>query len=105
WYIGFGICIYLGVKLANSFKENTFEEERRVIVQPKKDILYLDVMSSSVTINDLNFISINNRKLNYGKISLNIIPSETDSFELIQINSARGESIKAASSRARGIRY
>ena len=117
WFIGLGICIYLGIKLGVQFKEKAIVEENLSISQPKNNKLYLSVKNDSyfdyrndrydsfVTIKDLNFIVMNDKKINYGYVTLNIIPSETDSFELLQINTARGENKKDAIGKAKNIRY
>ena len=118
WIIGWILVGIAGVQVGKEFSENTTSRQVAGIVQPKSDTLYLRVKTdkkydftseeaydSRVMIEDWNIVQINDQKVIFGWPKLDIVESETDSFELVMIRSASGSEKREAQMRARNINY
>ena len=116
WLIGLVICLFVGVKVAANFKEGDNVRNSMPLIQPTQQKVILEMTHSAneekdygsgfgknwksdfdVTLTDDQFISKN--------LSVDIVRSRTDSFELVEIFYARGSSKKSALENASRIKY
>ena len=118
WIIGWILVGIAAVQVSREFSDNTTTRQVADLTQPKSDTLFLRVRAdkkydftteesydSRVKVDDWNIVQINERKMIFGWPRLDIIESETDSFELVMIRSASGSEKKEAQMRARNISY
>lgn len=118
WLLGLGIMIYIGIVIGNDFNEQATNKQQIHITQPKNNVLYLDVNPTieddiDITYNyrrranfgDWTMISKDDKVFSIGYPTMNIVPSETDSFELVEIRTANGIDKKEALYRAKNIDY
>ncbi len=125
WLAGFMIVLYVGIKTGIDFNENGKVKEE-IQLQSKKDTLYFKLNSGKDLMADLNltdddddeiknkkrhrrsdFVIANNGHAKYvvGRVTLNIVPSTTDNFELYVVKKAKGEDKRSAVDRAKNIQY
>ncbi len=119
WLCGLCILIYSGIQVGNDFSEKASVKQKIEITQPKNNLLFLDLNTLTqdeddvdityhhhrIHFKDWTIISKDENKFRLGYTSMNIVPSETDSFELISIKSASGFDKKEANYRAKNIDY
>ncbi len=126
WTLGFLLFIYTVIVLVRDFKVKVKTNHNIALQQPKSNILYLRISPSenwndeeeyeeSIQYNDKRltiksnnkwgFISFDEKNMVLGPAQLNIVPNESDSFELIITGIARGETKKDALNRAKKIKY
>jgi phage shock protein PspC (stress-responsive transcriptional regulator) len=118
WIMGWILVAIAAVQLSREFDETTTSRQVGDLDQPKSDTLYLRVRTdkrydftsekaydSRVMIKDWNIVEMNDRSMIFGWPRLDIVESETDSFELVIIKSASGTEKKEAQMRARNISY
>jgi phage shock protein PspC (stress-responsive transcriptional regulator) len=128
WFIGFVIVAYVAVSTGKDFNENGKIKETFQLTQ--HDTLYLKMNAGTELANSLHIdLGDNEEDTHHGKVRifrrhdnyiigenngqkqvvgyarLNIVPSLTESFELIVVKQARGENKRAASERAKAIQY
>lgn len=120
WLCGLGILIYTGINLANDFSEDA--SVKRNIELTQKDTLFLSIKNLQRYTDDMEGFR-SKKHFRVGKVKwsmieqadgksyfncpleLDIIPSETDSFQLTEIKMASGGTKSEAGLRARNIRY
>lgn len=118
WLIGLVMMLYVGAVMASDFNEQASNKQRVDIKQPLKGTMYLDLSPDSeddvdmpgrhhrtINFGDWDLLSKDENKFRIGYPDLNIVPSETDSFELVAIRSANGYDKKEAVNRAKNIDY
>lgn len=118
WVVGLIIMIYVGVQVSNDFKEEASLKQKIELSQ--KDTLYLSVKNLSKYLDEgehsyergrhqfgrfkWDYIEKDGDKTFFNDlINVDIIASETDSFQLVEIKSACGIDKKEATFRARNI--
>jgi len=116
WLIGLGICLFIGIRVADNFSEKENVRNSMELIQPKNNKVVLEMVHTNneekdygygfgrnwksdfdIKVTEENFISSN--------VSIDIVKSQTDSFELVEIFYARGNSKKAALENASKINY
>jgi phage shock protein PspC (stress-responsive transcriptional regulator) len=116
WLIGLGICLSIGLKVAGNFSKVDKLRNSMELIQPPNNRVVLEMIHNKneekdygsryggtwksdfdLSITDEHFISKN--------VNVDIVKSQTDSFELVEIFYARGESKKSALENASKIRY
>jgi len=116
WLIGLGICLFIGIRVADNFSEKENVRNSMELIQPKNNKVVLEMVHTNneekdygygfgrnwksdfdIKVTEENFISSN--------VSIDIVKSQTDSFELVEIFYARGNSKKAALESASKINY
>ena len=116
WLIGLGICLSIGIKVAGNFSKADNIRNSMELIQPPNNRVVLEMIHNKneekdygsryggswngdfdLSITDEQFISKN--------VNVDIVKSQTDSFELVEIFYARGESKKSALENASKIRY
>lgn len=121
WLIGIALVVYIGVRIGNDFSTEAYNKRRIAITQPAGKKLYLDVNPSDedkdnhiihfshrrnrVRLDDWSIISKEDNHYRLGYPVLDIVPSETDSFQLIVIRTAHGADKGEANELAKTIRY
>jgi len=116
WVTGLLICIYVGLMVSRDFKVKVKTEKSIVLYQPKSNILYLKVNTkdrsgkfleedNDETGSEYDLIRFDEKSITLTPVTLNIVPSETDSFGLILTGTARGEGQKDAMNKAKRIKY
>lgn len=117
WLVGLGILIVNGIDLMSDFSEDA--NIKQSVELNQHDTLYLSMQnytpySSAATgkrhfkIGNIrwNMVEDSNGKDHFNcPVELNIIPSETDSFQLTEIKMASGANLDEAGQRARKIHY
>lgn len=121
WACGLTIMIYVGIKVGNDFQDDASIRQQKELKQ--KDTLILSVKNLAKYLeNDQrmhksrnhyrigrlkwDFMEKNNDEIYFNcPVTLQIVPSETDSFQLIEVRSACGIDKKEASFRAKNIKY
>ena len=121
WVIGIAMVIYIGVSIGNEFSSQSYVKKKISITPPTGKKLYLDVKPSDEesTISYVRFLHHNRRNYNdswtvfskedshyrLGYPQVDIVQSETDSFQVVVLQSAFGRDRKEASSLAKNISY
>lgn len=121
WLIGIALVVYIGVRIGNDFSTEAYNKKRVAITQPIHKKLYLDVNPSEddkddhiirfshrrnhVRLDDWSIISKEDNHYRLGYPVLDIVPSETDSFQLIVTRIARGADKGEANELAKNIHY
>lgn len=118
WLCGLGLLMYVGFQLANDFSEQASVKQKTELIQPKTGIFYLD--AKPLNEEDINITYHQRHRIHFGNWimiskdenkfrlaypTLNIVKSETDSFELVVIKTASGFDKKEAGTRAKNINY
>lgn len=113
WLAGIVICGIVFLQLASDFSKKETTEIIVGLEQPTGDTLHLDIGKDIFDDRNIHYDFIPDRdvpiirsdegKIYFGNPRLDIIRSETDSFEVVMIKSAKGASKKQALNRARGI--
>jgi phage shock protein PspC (stress-responsive transcriptional regulator) len=122
WFVGLIILAFVGVKTGQDFTETGKVKEEVKLVQ--SDTMILKLNKSKELMEILGMLKeedgrfrIHNRHSDYmigkddhtkflvGHASLNVLPSQTDSFELYFIKKARGAEKRIAVERAKSIEY
>ncbi len=130
WLTGFLVVLYVGVKTGTDFSEGGKVKEQ-IQIQSKRDTLYLTLTKGSKLLEALNLnesdiedydsdgnhMKVHTRHSDYiigkndnakyivGYASLNILPSNSDNFELYVVKKARGMDKRTAVERAKVIKY
>jgi phage shock protein PspC (stress-responsive transcriptional regulator) len=118
WMAGWVLVVIAGLQVGREFSEKATHTQELTIQQPAGDTLYLKVRSdkkydfsnnemydSRVIINDWNIVDVDEKKLVFGFPRLDIVESETDSFQLIVKKTANGLTKKEATIRNKNITY
>jgi len=118
WLCGLVLILYIGLKVGSDFSEQASTKQNINIIQPKGNILYLNLKPMpeddldvgyakhhNIRLGDWTMISKGEDKFRLGYPTLNIVVSPSDSFELITIKSAQGFNKKEAVNRAKDIDY
>lgn len=117
WLVGWVFTIWAGIKIGKELDDSATSRQQVKLTQPKSDTLYLRMRADSrfdfednaydsrVTLGDWNLVEVDDKKMVFGYPNLDIVKSETDSFELTVIKSANGPTKKDAQVYARNIRY
>ena len=119
WFIGLGLVIYIGIKIGNDFSEEATVRERIEITQPTTSMLTLDLKASpdedleityknhhhKINLGEWAVISKDDNSFRLGYPTLNILPSETDSFQLVAVKNSNGRTKKDATAYASNIDY
>ncbi len=104
---------FVGLDTGKQFNEEAEVTKTLSITQPATDTLYVDVMDDVYFSNDfqdhheyfLELIEIEGEEVIRGDTYLDIVPGNTDRFEVVYRSSSRGPTQKEAIRRARNIRY
>ena len=121
WLIGIAMVVYIGVRIGSDFSTEAYTKKRLTITQPPNKKLYLDMNPSDhdqndryfrygrhgrrVRFDEWNIISKEDNHYRLGYPRLDIVTSETDSFQLVVIKTAHGENKKEANELAKNISY
>lgn len=123
WLSGLALVVYIAIVIGSDFNDQASNKQKLEIKQPG-DTLYLDVNKTldyneedydlnnysysnhnRVYFGDWLLIAKNDNKFRIGYPEMNIVMSETDSFELVAIRTANGFDKKDAANRAKSIDY
>jgi phage shock protein PspC (stress-responsive transcriptional regulator) len=117
WLGGVALLLFIGYQVIGDFSEEASSTQKIELKQPISQVLYLDLKPMA---DDMDFTYRHTGKINFGDWSiiskddskyklaypkLDIVASETDSFQLVVIKSANGFNKKEATYRARNIDY
>ncbi|MFH1322181.1 MAG: PspC domain-containing protein [Bacteroidota bacterium] len=117
WISGCILFTYISVQMINDFAKKGVSKKSILVSQPKGKTLYLDVLDGEFQENDVDeydsrivfddwYCFYNDgERINFGYPKLDVVRSKTDSFEIVLIYTARGESRKKANKRAGNINY
>ena len=114
WLAGCILFGYVGIQIADDFSKKGVAKKSVAIPNPPGNTLYLAVAGdeyddsdydSKIVFGDWNCYFNDDQEINFGQTRLQIEKSETDSFEIKMIYSARGKSRKEAVKRAENINY
>jgi phage shock protein PspC (stress-responsive transcriptional regulator) len=121
WLIGIALVVYIGVCIGNDFSTEAYTKRRIEITQPANKKLYLDMnvadedkadhyirythRGSKIRLDNWNIISKEGNHYRLGYPRLDIVPSETDSFQLVLVKTAHGEDKAQANELAKNISY
>ena len=118
WLCGLGLIIYIGYTIGNDFAEESTVKQKIEITQPTSQVLYLDLKPlpdeeldvtynhhHKVHIGNWSIVSKDENKFRLSYPSMDIIKSETDSFQVVLIKTADGYDKTDASHRAKNIDY
>ena len=117
WLCGVGLLLYIGYQVIGDFSEQGSSTQNIEIRQPTSQVLYLDLKPMAddidikytrrgrVNFGDWTIISKDDDKYRLAYPRMDIVASETDSFQLEVIKSANGFDKKEATYRARNIEY
>ncbi len=119
WLAGLLLVIVLGNQIAGLFSEKATSKHSFQLDQPNCDTLFLKVSGNRdygyehrrmgrhmrVKVNRQDVISADSAHLNFGFPELDIVLSETDSFEIVVYGESRGKDRKEALHLARSIAY
>ncbi|MEO6903493.1 MAG: PspC domain-containing protein [Bacteroidia bacterium] len=119
WLFGLALTVYMTIEISNEFSQQAYSKESIKINQPINETLYLD--AKTIPNADFTFLfNQRNRKIDFynkflfsktdstfslGYPTMEIVESETDSFQLVVIKSARGFDKKQAIKNAKNITY
>jgi phage shock protein PspC (stress-responsive transcriptional regulator) len=117
WLFGLALMVYIATVIGSDFSEQATNKQRIEIRQPVNG-LYLDLAPTSdedieimnkrhrrINFGDWILLSKDDNKFRIGYPELNIVASETDSFELVAIRTANGFDKKDAVNRAKNIDF
>jgi phage shock protein PspC (stress-responsive transcriptional regulator) len=118
WLCGLGLIIYIAIQIGNDFSEQASAKQYIQIMQPKNQTLYLELKPmpeddidltyhhrSTINFGDWTMISKDENKFRLAYPTMDIVPSETDSFQLAVIKTADGYDKKEAAYRCKNISY
>lgn len=121
WLAGLIMVIILGNQIARMFTDESTHQNKIVLASPKSGTLYLKVKGGNentynydeershnhvrINIKNKNIVSIDNENINLRYPELNIVRSETDSFEVVIYAKSRGKDRKEALRYAKNISY
>ena len=121
WLAGLIMVIILGNQIAGMFTDESTHQNKIVLASPKSGTLYLKVKGGNensydydeershnhvrINIKNKNIVSIDNENINLRYPELNIVRSETDSFEVVIYAKSRGKDRKEALRYAKNISY
>ncbi len=118
WLVGLVLTLYIAFEVGNDFANESSTKQVVDIKQPAGNTLYLDVKPTDEEdldtrfkhknrfhIGDWDIISKTENQFKIGYPILNIVPTESDSFQLVAIKTANGFDKPEALNRARNIEY
>lgn len=116
WLIGLAICLFVGVRVAREFSEKESVRREIPLMQPSGNVMYIEMENvkneekeydeeTKDNWDDDFYLNLNSHEFMSKNIKLDIVKSQTDSFELVEILYARGSSRKAAIENATHISY
>ena len=114
WLAGVGICIYTGIQIGKDFRDTARHRQMAKITQPKTDTLFISLDNSELSQqveeeygsnHDREIFRLEKDRIHLGVAKIDLVKSETDSFEVVVVRSARGINDKLASERAANIDY
>lgn len=116
WLVGLGICLFIGLNVANDFSERDNVRNSMELIQPNQKKIYLEMAHSKNEEKDYGStfnrnwksdfdITVNGDKLISNNVNVDIVKSPTDSFQLVEIFYARGSSKKSALENATRLNY
>lgn len=121
WLAGLILVIILGNQIAGMFTDESTHQNKIVLASPKSGTIYLKVKGGNensydydeershnhvrINIKNKNIVSIDNENINLRYPELNIVRSETDSFEVVIYAKSRGKDRKEALRYAKNISY
>ncbi len=119
WLAGLVTLIFVIYDLAQEFDEEATQKEVVHVIQPRGNTLYLQVQGGEKYVYDDDEKSYHRRSIHIGRWTsngsdadfsmgfpkLDIIPSDSDTFELMVLKSSHGTTKKEAIGRARNIDY
>ncbi|TAH39205.1 MAG: PspC domain-containing protein [Bacteroidetes bacterium] len=116
WLIGLGICFSVGIKVASNFKEKDSVRNSMSLMEPTRKKIVLEMAGAKNEEKDYGYgfgnntnsdfdVSITDDQFMSGNVKVDIVKSPTDSFQLVEIFYARGNSKKSALENASHIKY
>ncbi len=116
WLAAVCVCFVLGISIAKDFSEKQSIRKEIDLVQPSSKSIHLKLNKSREDEKDYNLwdedewdgdlrLSLKDNVLQSKDIKLDIVESNSDSFELVQVCYARGASKKLAAEHATHISY
>lgn len=116
WIAGWVLVCIAGVQVSKDFDEKNTSREAYNLPQAPGSTLYLqlkrdkneeltEAYDSRVMIDDWNIVQVNGKNIVFGYPTVDIVESETDSFEIIIERSAYGATKKESLTRSKSIKY
>lgn len=121
WVIGIAMMVYIGVRIGTEFSTESYVKKRISVVQPQGKKLFLDVKPSDEDYHrsyirflhnnkkyhndNWNIFSREDDRYRLGYPQVDIVQSETDSFQVVILKSAWGPDKKEANIAAKNITY
>jgi phage shock protein PspC (stress-responsive transcriptional regulator) len=118
WVVGWVLLAIAGAQVSKEFDEHNTSKQVITLKQPVGGTLFLQMKNDSkydysagkiydsrVMIDDWNLVRTDDKTIAFGSPYLDIVESETDSFELVIVKSADGINKKGALDRAKSINY
>ncbi len=116
WLIGLGLCLFIGIRVADNFSEKENVRNSMAIMQPMQKKVILEMEHTKNEEKDYGYgfgrnwksdfdLTVTDDNLISKSVSVDIVKSSTDSFQLVEIFYARGSSKKAALENASKINY
>jgi len=118
WLVGLVLTLYIAFEIGNDFANESSTKQVVEIKQPLGNTLYLDVKPTEEEdldtrykhknrfhVGDWDIISKSEKQFKIGYPTLTIVPTETDSFQLVATKTANGFDKPEALNRARNIEY
>lgn len=116
WIAGWVLVCIAGVQVSKDFDEKNTSRETYTLRQATGSTLYVrlrkdeneeltEAYDSRVMIDDWNIVKVDGKNIVFGYPMIDIIESETDSFEIVIEHSAYGATKKESLARSKSIRY
>jgi phage shock protein PspC (stress-responsive transcriptional regulator) len=114
WSVGLIMCVIVGIKISSQFSSMQRSRSKATLSPAKSKVLYLsmnamlsDKEGNHTVINKDNrtLLDISENQLILGYPKIDIVKSETDSFEIEIVRSSRGSSKKDAFNKAENVGY
>ncbi len=117
WLAGLIITTFLSIHIAKSYSSKSFSAKKISLIQPSNNTLAFEVNQSSEVSNSelqeriqqgispFNIVALKGKDVFYGVPKLAFLASDNDSFQVVVISSARGESLADAEKHIEGVKY
>lgn len=114
WSVGLVLCIIVGVKISSQFSSMQRTRTKATLSPANASVIYLNINEAKLSkegnhtvINKDNrtIIDISNEQLILGYPKIDVVKSETDSFEIEIVRTSRGSSKKDAFNKAENLVY
>jgi len=122
--LGVAICLWMAIDLGAEFKTTGRQVQAEEIKTPKGGVLYIEAKNNGpipdeeddedlqaldektlLQLGKWNLLRRDGKAIAYGNAQFDVLPSKTDSFELVIFRIASGATKKEATARANSIQY